>query len=185
MPIFNTHLYWQITQVQYVVTAIPMFFLQFFNFFYYSYHQAQNFFHNLSMLSLILLSFSPPSITITCYFWCFNPLENTVQNAPVPVRQRRARSVENISAAEASVEEIPNVSLTRRSQALGIAVTSLLRILRWSWPTSLQNQIDARTESAWPPDASYVCELGLKWFEFLSKNHLQRWGSFLAEWLHQ
>ena len=43
----------------------------------------------------------------------------TVQNVPVPVRQRSARSVENIAAAEASVEESPNVSFTRRSQALG------------------------------------------------------------------
>ena len=40
------------------------------------------------------------------------------------------RSVENIAAAEDSVEERSNVSLTRRSQALGISVTSLWRILR-------------------------------------------------------
>ena len=49
----------------------------------------------------------------------------TVQNVPVPVRQRTARSVENIAAAEASVEESANVSVTRRSQAWGISVTSL------------------------------------------------------------
>ena len=54
----------------------------------------------------------------------------TLQNIPVPVRQRSSRSVENIAAAEASVEESPNMSLTRRSQALGISVTSLWRILR-------------------------------------------------------
>ena len=36
----------------------------------------------------------------------------TVQNVPVPVRQRCARSVENIAAAEASVKESPNVSHT-------------------------------------------------------------------------
>ena len=48
----------------------------------------------------------------------------------MPVRQRSARRVQNIAAAEASVEESPNVSLTRRSQALGISVTSLWRILR-------------------------------------------------------
>ena len=53
----------------------------------------------------------------------------TVQNVPVPVRQRRVRSVENIAAAKASVEESPNVSLTCRSQALSISVTSLWRIL--------------------------------------------------------
>ena len=45
----------------------------------------------------------------------------TVQNVAVPVRQR---------SVQASVEESPNVSLTRLSQALGIAVTSLWRILR-------------------------------------------------------
>ena len=54
----------------------------------------------------------------------------TVQNVPVSVRQRSARSVENFAAAEASVEESPNVSLTRRYQALGIFVTPLWRILR-------------------------------------------------------
>ena len=46
------------------------------------------------------------------------------------VTQRSARSVENIAAAEALVEESLNMSLTRRSQALGICVTSLWRILR-------------------------------------------------------
>ena len=54
----------------------------------------------------------------------------TVQNVPVPVRQRSARNVENIAAAEASLEERPNVYPTRRSQALGIPVTTLCRILR-------------------------------------------------------
>ena len=56
--------------------------------------------------------------------------KGTVQNIHVSVRQRSARSVENIAATEALVEERPNVSLTRRSQALGISVTSLWRILR-------------------------------------------------------
>ena len=46
----------------------------------------------------------------------------TVQNVPVPVRKRTARCVENIAAAEASVEESSNVSLTRRCGE--------------SWPTS-------------------------------------------------
>ena len=54
----------------------------------------------------------------------------TVQNVSVPMRQRSVRSVENIAAAEASVEESPNVSLTRRSPALSISVTLLWRILR-------------------------------------------------------
>ena len=46
----------------------------------------------------------------------------TIQSVAVPVRQRSARSVENIAAAEASAEESLNVSITRRSQALGISV---------------------------------------------------------------
>ena len=50
-----------------------------------------------------------------------------VQNVSVPMRQRSTRSVENIGAAEASVEASPNLALTRRSQALGISVTSLWR----------------------------------------------------------
>ena len=40
----------------------------------------------------------------------------TVQNVPVSVRQRSARSAENFAAAETSVEESPNVSLTRRAK---------------------------------------------------------------------
>ena len=48
----------------------------------------------------------------------------------MPVKQRSARCIENIAAAEDSVLESPNMSLTRRSQALGISVTSLWRIFR-------------------------------------------------------
>ena len=48
---------------------------------------------------------------------------------PYHMRQKSARSIENIAAAEASLEENPNVSLTRHSQALSISVTSLWRIL--------------------------------------------------------
>ena len=48
--------------------------------------------------------------------------------------------------------------------------------------------MDAKTGAAWPPEASYVREFGWattwKWLGFLSKNHLQRWCSFLAEWLN-
>lgn len=54
----------------------------------------------------------------------------SLHNVPVPVRRRNARSEENIAAAEASVQEDPNQSLTRRSQHLSISVTSLWRILR-------------------------------------------------------
>ena len=72
----------------------------------------------------------PRRSTIECLVQKFGST-GTVQNVAVPVRQRSARSVEeNIAAAEASVDENPNVSLTRRSQAFGISVTSLWRILR-------------------------------------------------------
>uniref|UniRef100_A0A0K2U960 Putative LOC100572414 [Acyrthosiphon pisum] n=1 Tax=Lepeophtheirus salmonis TaxID=72036 RepID=A0A0K2U960_LEPSM len=54
----------------------------------------------------------------------------TLHNVPVPVRQRNALSVKNIVAASASIQDDPNLSLTRRSQLLGISVTSLWRILR-------------------------------------------------------
>ena len=54
----------------------------------------------------------------------------TGEDFPVPVRQRSSRSVDKIAAAEASTEESPNVSLTRRSQALDISVTLLWRLLR-------------------------------------------------------
>ena len=40
-----------------------------------------------------------------------------------------------------------------------------------SWPTSLQNQIHARTEAAWPPEPSYIrqldCATTWKWFDFI------------------
>ncbi|XP_033222533.1 uncharacterized protein LOC117176402 [Belonocnema kinseyi] len=54
----------------------------------------------------------------------------TVQNVPVPVRQRSARSVENFAAASASIEEDPDQSLIRRSQSFGLSVTSVWRIMR-------------------------------------------------------
>ena len=71
--------------------------------------------------------------------------EVTVQNVSVPVRQRSARSVENIATAEVSVEESPNVSLTRRSQAsLGhLCDVVVANFAKCSWPTSSQNQIDS------------------------------------------
>ncbi|GFY43576.1 histone-lysine N-methyltransferase SETMAR [Trichonephila inaurata madagascariensis] len=48
----------------------------------------------------------------------------------VPVRLRVGRSVENIAAVETSVANDPNQSIPRRSQELGIAKTTLWRILR-------------------------------------------------------
>ena len=67
----------------------------------------------------------------------------TVQNVHVPVRQKSARSVENIA-----VEESPNVALTRRSQALGISVRRCGEFSHIILAYFLQNQIDARIEAA-------------------------------------
>jgi Helix-turn-helix domain (DUF4817) len=54
----------------------------------------------------------------------------SLQNVPVPVRQRNARSEENIAAVRESVANDPNVSIPRRSQQLEISQTTLWRILR-------------------------------------------------------
>lgn len=53
-----------------------------------------------------------------------------VQNVLVLVRPRNARSVDNVAAANASIEEDSNQCLAIRSQMLGISVTSLLQILK-------------------------------------------------------
>ena len=56
-----------------------------------------------------------------------NKFESTysLMNVPVPVRQRTGRSIENIAAVSASVENEPNQSIPRRSQELGISQTTL------------------------------------------------------------
>ncbi|GFS29595.1 histone-lysine N-methyltransferase SETMAR [Trichonephila inaurata madagascariensis] len=48
----------------------------------------------------------------------------------VPVRLRVDRSVENIAAVETSIANDPNQSIPRRSKELGIAKTTIWRILR-------------------------------------------------------
>ena len=54
----------------------------------------------------------------------------TVTDTTVPVRQRNARSEANIAAVNESVRENPNLSISRRSQELGLSQTSTWRILR-------------------------------------------------------
>lgn len=54
----------------------------------------------------------------------------SLQNVAVPVRQRNARSEENIAAVRESVANDANVSIPRRSQELQISQTTLWRILR-------------------------------------------------------
>ena len=78
----------------------------------------------------------------------------TVQNVPVPVRQRSARGDENIDAAETSVEESPNA---HRSQALGISETSLWRIMLNA--LGLHPYKLKLTQEQKPLDHSYVREL--------------------------
>ena len=93
----------------------------------------------------------------------------------MPVRQRSARSVENIAAAKTSVEENP---LTRRSQALGISVSSLWRIL--GNYLGLHPYKIKLTQELKPLDHQKR-HMFVNWAEqqlendgFLSKNHLQR-----------
>ncbi|KAF7273564.1 hypothetical protein GWI33_013726 [Rhynchophorus ferrugineus] len=54
----------------------------------------------------------------------------SVNNQPTPVRQRNARSVENIAAVCESVQEKPGQSIPRLAQELGLSQTSTWRILR-------------------------------------------------------
>lgn len=56
--------------------------------------------------------------------------EFTLQDKRPPRRQRKARSEENIAAAAASIADEPNLSISRRSQQLGLSQTSTWRILR-------------------------------------------------------
>ena len=84
------------------------------------------------------------------------------------MRQRSARSVENIAAAEASVEETPNVSLTRRSQALGISVTSLCWILRND--RGLHSYKIKLTQELKPLDHQ-TCRISVNWAEQQLENN--------------
>ena len=54
----------------------------------------------------------------------------SVADEAVPVRQRNARSFENIVAVRNSVRENPRQSIPRRAQELGLSVTSTWRIMR-------------------------------------------------------
>lgn len=56
--------------------------------------------------------------------------EFTLHDTVVPVRQRNARSEENIAAVSASVEAVSNQSVARRSQELGLSPMTTWRILR-------------------------------------------------------
>ena len=54
----------------------------------------------------------------------------TLLDVPVPKRRRIARSEEIIAAVSASIQNEPNQSIPRRPQELGIAQTTLWRIMR-------------------------------------------------------
>src|ERR1700743_1971165 len=54
----------------------------------------------------------------------------SLHNVHVPIRQRTARSDENIAVVQASVAEDRNLSIPRRSQELGLSQTTTWRILR-------------------------------------------------------
>ena len=53
----------------------------------------------------------------------------TLLDVPVPKRSRIARSEGIIAAVSASIQNEPNQSIPRRSQELGIAQTTLWRIM--------------------------------------------------------
>lgn len=61
-----------------------------------------------------------------------NKFETTgsIADQTTPVRQRTARSIENIVAVRDSVRENPRQSIRRRAQELGLAQTSTWVILR-------------------------------------------------------
>ncbi len=54
----------------------------------------------------------------------------SINNQPTSIRRRNARSAENIAAVRESVQENLRRSISRRSQELGLSVTSTWRILR-------------------------------------------------------
>ena len=54
----------------------------------------------------------------------------TLLDVPVPKRRRIARSEEIIAAVSTSIQNEPNQLIPRRSQELGIAQTTLWRIMR-------------------------------------------------------
>lgn len=56
--------------------------------------------------------------------------EFTLHDNRPPVRQRNARSNENIAAVKESVADRLNLSITRRSQELGLSYSTTWRILR-------------------------------------------------------
>ena len=67
----------------------------------------------------------------------------TVQNVSVPVRQRSARSVENIAEAERKPKCVSHTSFVGHLCDVVVA-----NIEKCSWHILLQNQIDARIEAA-------------------------------------
>ena len=88
----------------------------------------------------------------------------TLLDVPVPKRRRIARREEIIAAVSASIQNEPNQSIPRRSQELGIDQTTL-------WRKKTAKLLQLGSVKAW-----------IKW-RISSKNHLQRWSSFLAQWL--
>ena len=54
----------------------------------------------------------------------------TLLDVPVPKRRPIAQSEEIVAAAKASIQNEPNQSIPRRSQELGIAQTTLWRIMQ-------------------------------------------------------
>uniref|UniRef100_A0A2H1WPX1 SFRICE_035473 n=1 Tax=Spodoptera frugiperda TaxID=7108 RepID=A0A2H1WPX1_SPOFR len=71
----------------------------------------------------------PSEIAIKNLVAKFEPT-GSVQNVPTPTRVRPGRSTENITAVSHSVEEDQKLSISRRSQQLGLSKSTAMRILR-------------------------------------------------------
>uniref|UniRef100_A0A8D9BNJ8 DUF4817 domain-containing protein n=1 Tax=Cacopsylla melanoneura TaxID=428564 RepID=A0A8D9BNJ8_9HEMI len=86
----------------------------------------------LKSLRSIFIRQNCPNSTSICRLVC--KFESTylfsLSDVPVPMRQRSARNGANIAVERESIRNNPNQSIPRRSQELGLSLTSLWRILR-------------------------------------------------------
>ncbi|XP_030747098.1 uncharacterized protein LOC115875722 [Sitophilus oryzae] len=72
----------------------------------------------------------PTESTIRCLMQTFKE-SGSVADRPTPVRQRRVRFGENITAVRESVHENPRQSIPRRSQELGLSRISTWQIMHY------------------------------------------------------
>lgn len=89
----------------------------------------------------------------------------------VPVRQRNARTKENIDLVAASVKENPNLSIPRRSQQLNLSQTTTWRILRNDLGLHDEHEDEAHKESDLDNlDKSHSSDASVEGIEMKSQN---------------